>query len=125
MIDKFTLPVYKAEINIFFDDSIDQELSPSQRNLKEEGCLALTGFMENKEDLSLFIYFNLDDIKEYEHSLEGTIDHEVLHLIFYIFGFYAVEIIDGGSNEHFTYLFNYIDEKVTAIVYDHLSSETE
>lgn len=108
---KIKIPIYGVYLFIDLYDNIDEHLTNEQLELKnDKSVLALTGCLEYEKLYSLFMYFNLAKIKPEE--LEDTIDHEVLHAIFYIFHYFGVDIMQGGANEHFTYFFNYLDKEV-------------
>ena len=120
MITEIKIPIYDCKIVVATSNEIDSELDGSQLDLKRDGNVAaLTGELHRADYFSLFVYLDLDMIEDQDLSLEMTIDHEVLHLVFYIFDFYNVEIVKGGSNEHFTYFFNYIDKAITDVLTVH------
>lgn len=120
MVTEIKIPIYDCVIVIATSNEIDSELDGYQLDLKRDvNVAALTGELNRAEYFSLFVYFDLDMIEDQDINLEMTIDHEVLHLVFYIFDYYNVEIAKGGSNEHFTYFFNYIDKAITDVLTAH------
>jgi hypothetical protein len=113
----FVLPIYNMPITVFWDETCEKYLDAEQLNvIEDDSTVAFCSSYVHEGTIYNFIYVDVDRVKEYDQNLERIIDHEIIHMIFFIFKFLGLEIIEGGRNEHFTYLHNYLDEQIWKIL---------
>lgn len=82
--------------------------------------LARTFFNPEGSNNIFVLYLNIDKLTELEATMPGilerTVDHEIIHLTFFMLYFFGIPVIEGGENEVFAYLHNYLDKLITETV---------